>query len=743
MHLNQLIPSIMNKIKISIIFLLTLVPYICEAQERDSVEQDSIKSIILKEVEVKGNRRLYKASPDAIIYDVSSDSSLIGKNSFEALRNAPLLNVSRNGTIRSIGDWPIEYNVNGGQDILFSRNIRDALESLDAKYLKSIEIRIVRNVNGEEQLEVNFVTKGRILGYRGVANSQISDDRWRNGAYLFTKKNKCGFSLSYYNTWVWAHKSTGKSEEWRYNSDDRYYTTFETKDFGYKIDLNNIEMNFSYDITPLKVFSIFGRALLKANPHENSVTSSKVENQLSEQTYRYIKQGNYDPYNDAEYEFTVDYEQLFGENAERGKFYVGYEFYSRPTKTRSHGYYTLLETTSPEYVQEFYDYNTNKNESENWHTLNLTYRRKGDHHAFFLEDFLRYRDERYDVSLAKHYKYALTPYDQTDETDYQHDQLVNNLKLGYGFTSKKFGLQTGANYWFVRDESKGSEPQSSFSVNRQYITPYLDMSYTLSSRSRFNFSYGMGKQLPDIGALNPYVYTNTPGELSYGNPDLKSQTSHAITLANYSNLGKINLHTSFSQTFVKDIILRHMFLQGDILHITNSNLGRKYANRFQVSASSKITRTTWVQADANLSYTYYAKNENYKSNRGWKFSTNAYIEQELPLYFDLSLGGGYNTPNIYMQGKGSSNFYYNISIDKTFPKQRITISAEAKSFLPIHYTGTSTTSSAGYYYYSQSRSYHASFMLSFSWRFGKLKAEEHDTEENRYDHKDVKRNYNE
>lgn len=728
----------MNNARIFIALLLFLTSYICEAQE-----QDSIKSIMLQEVAVKGNLRLYKASPDAIIYDVSSDSSLIGKNSFEALRNAPLLNVARNGTVRSVGDWPIEYNVNGGQDILFSGNIRDALESLDSKYLKSIEVRLVRNMNGEEQLRVNFVTKGRILGYRGVMRSEVSDDRWRNGTYLFTKKNHVGFSLSYYNTWIWAHNSNDKSEEWRYNSENRYYTTSETKDFGYKADLNNIEMNFSYDLTPLKVFSIFGRAMLKANPQDNSVTSCKVEDKYSQQSYRYIQNDDYKLRSDAEYDFSVDYEQLFGENAERGKFYVGYEFYSRPIKIRDNGYYTLLEYNSPEYVQDFYDCITHKTEREDWHTLTLTYRRKGEYHSFYLEDFLRYRKERYDVSQTKQYKYALTPYDKTDGENYKYSQLANCLKIGYGYTAKKFGLQTGTNYWFVRDESNGSASQSCYSANRQFITPYLDMSYTLNSQTRFNLSYGMGKQLPDISALNPYVYANTPGQLSYGNPNLKAQTMQTISFSSYFRLGKINLHASLSTNFVKDIILRHSFLKDDILHITNNNIGRKFAGTTKISASSKITRTTWVQADANLSYTHYAKNDVYKSNQGWTFNTNAYIEQELPLFFDISLGGGYNTPDIYMQGRGSSNFYYNLCIDKTFNKQRITISAEARSFLPIHYTSTSTSSSTGYYYYSRSRSYHASFTLSLNWRFGKLNAEEHKTDEERYGHKDIKRDYNE
>lgn len=76
-----------------------LLPLTGHAQSNDST-----MSILLKEVAVKAQRDLYKTTSDAIIYNVSSDSTLIGKNSLEALRNAPLLRVERNGNIRSVGN---------------------------------------------------------------------------------------------------------------------------------------------------------------------------------------------------------------------------------------------------------------------------------------------------------------------------------------------------------------------------------------------------------------------------------------------------------------------------------------------------------------------------------------------------------------------------------------------------------------------------------------------------------------
>lgn len=715
-----------------------------QAQAQDNKkgnQPDSIPTTLLKEVSVKARRNLYKTRPDVIIYDVKADSSLIGKNSFEALRNVPLLNVERNGNIHSVGNWPIEYTVNGSYDRTVSGNIHDALESLEAKYLKRIEVRIVRNINGQQTLQINLVTKGRLWGYRGLGSSSLSDSNWRNGAFAFAKKNKFGATFSYYNNWRWGHDSRLNSEEWRYASNDLYHAKSEYKSSGFKVDLHNFETTLSYEITPLKVVSVYARTFLKTNPHNTSTNEYVAENNAGQQTYRYKQDGLF-KMNDSEYQVCLDYEQLFGENAERGKFYAGYEFYSRPNKEQNNNYYTLLEYINPSYVKDFFNYNKETSDNEDWHTLTVMYRRKFKQHTLYAEDFMRLRIEKEDITQQESYAYTDNPYETIERDQYRHNQFSNGLKIGYSYTTDKIEAKAGAFHQFLRDTSKKPLLNNSFSANQQFVTPYADFSYVPNWRVRFNLSYSMGKQVPNINSLNPYVDTTVPGEIFYGNPNLKPQTTQDISLSSNFRIGKFNFNASSTHSFGKDIILRHSFLKDNILNKTFNNVGKRHENLTKIGTSSKITPTTWMRLDASLYYTDYAATEYYNRNKGFTFSTTAYMEQELPHNFDINFGAGYNSPYIYMQGKGDKNFYYNLSVYKSFPKQRITVSAEANSFLPIYYKNSTTSSSENYYEITHHRSFHASFQLSVRWRFGKLKADEYSVDE-RYDHKDVKTNYDE
>lgn len=146
-----------------------------------------------------------------------------------------------------------------------------------------------------------------------------------------------------------------------------------------------------------------------------------------------------------------------------------------------------------------------------------------------------------------------------------------------------------------------------FSTTFQFVNPYADVSFTPKSNSLIRLSYALGHQVPDIGALNPYRNTDTPNEVSYGNPNLKAQTDNSISLSGNFRIGKFNLFASSTHTFTNNIILTHNFLEGNLLHSTQDNIGKRYENQTKVNLSSKITRTTWVQLEANLYHTDYAK----------------------------------------------------------------------------------------------------------------------------------------
>jgi hypothetical protein len=78
-----------------------------QAQEIDSVAYNKW----MNDVVVTAKIPLYQTKADVMIYNVACDSSLVNKDSYEALKYAPLIIAERNGTVRAMGDQSsITYN---------------------------------------------------------------------------------------------------------------------------------------------------------------------------------------------------------------------------------------------------------------------------------------------------------------------------------------------------------------------------------------------------------------------------------------------------------------------------------------------------------------------------------------------------------------------------------------------------------------------------------------------------------
>jgi hypothetical protein len=709
-----------------------------QAQEIDSVAYNKW----MNDVVVTAKIPLYQTKADVMIYNVARDSSLVDKDSYEALKYAPLIIAERNGTVRAVGDQSIEYLVNGMHDNAISGNIHDALESLPAKYLKRIEVRRERSIEGKEILQVNFVTKGRLMGYRGVVNSTLYDDRWRSGAYAFTKYKRIGMSLSYYNQWEWGHNKRTDTEEHRDGDTPLSLVNRSKKEGAYKVDMHNIELNLSYEVGPLKVFTLYGRALYKSNPRIDGTVWGLAQSASGDLTYAYRQDERYRVNNDAEYTLTFDYEQLFGEEGKNGKFYAEYEYYRRPVNAVTQENYTNLEYASTDYVSDFYDMTEHLRKYEDWHSFSLTYRRKLNGHEFYLEELLRYRNEEEDINNEALYNYRPDVYTTVTQTQYDHRQWANLSKMGYAFSNRRLKVRAGGTYTYMHDVSKQEEIKNRFSFDQSYITPYVDANYVFSGKTSLYVSYAQGRQVPGIGALNPYVYTNVPGEVSYGNPNLKAETSHAFSVSPTLRVRKVNLYGGLTYTKSSNLILEHTFLQDNLLHRTKDNLGKRDEVKLQVNASSKCTRTTWARIGARLYYTNYRATSMYQRNDGFTFTCEGSVEQELSHNFDLSASAGYNTPWIFLQGEGGRSYYYGLRLDKSYPKQRLTVGISANIFIPVHYTKRHESYSEGYSCITYNRYYQASFQVNVSWRFGKLKAEQRETDKV-IEHNDIKQSYDE
>ena len=96
---------------------------------------------ILREVTVSAIRNKFHVKSDRYVYDVASDSALVGKSAFEALGRIPILNTTIDGHISSMQGKNLVYKVNGLSSLTLTGDLQTALRSLKADYIKRIELK--------------------------------------------------------------------------------------------------------------------------------------------------------------------------------------------------------------------------------------------------------------------------------------------------------------------------------------------------------------------------------------------------------------------------------------------------------------------------------------------------------------------------------------------------------------------------------------------------------------------------
>lgn len=171
----------------------------------------------LRDVVVRGRRKLYRILPDQIVYDVDADTTLRGKNSFEAMKNVPTLVVLNRGDISTVDGTPIEYRMTGLTNPMLTGRLSDVLRKLPARTIKRIELRTTYR-NQQELTIVNIVTKGRVEGYVASAGTELDQEccfnyvngRFKIGRWTAVLNNSIP---------VWYDpKSTTTTDEYRYDS---------------------------------------------------------------------------------------------------------------------------------------------------------------------------------------------------------------------------------------------------------------------------------------------------------------------------------------------------------------------------------------------------------------------------------------------------------------------------------------------------------------------------------------------
>jgi len=304
-----------------------------------------------------------------------------------------------------------------------------------------------------------------------------------------------------------------------------------------------------------------------------------------------------------------------------------------------------------------------------------------------------------------------------------------------GLKVKKISGRLGVRYEHTKQEVKYLLGKGdNFDKNFDDLVPSASIGYKLTDMSNLRFGYNMRIYRPGIWYLNPYLDDSNPTNISQGNSHLDSEKSHSFNLS-YSNFTqKFNINLSARYSFTNNSIERvteqvkdtEIFgLQNptgkEVLYSTYQNIGKSRNASLSGYINWNATSNTRIYANLYGNYTYL-EGANGLKNDGWNLFAYGGAQQSLPHDWRISLNIYGQTPWIMLQGKGSSFFDYGLSVNKSFLKKRLTLSAFASNFFKKYQHPTSSIEGVGFIQDSWNKYTRQRFGVSISYRIGELKA---------------------
>ena len=678
----------------------------------------------LGEVRVSAQRPLVKVDIDKLVYNLEEDPEAKVSNTLDMLRKVPMVTVDGDDQIQLKGSTNFKIYMNGKPSNLLSNNPAEVLKSMPANSVKNIEV--ITDPGAKYDAEgiggiINIITtKNALQGYTGTGRVNGSSlGRVGGGGYISLKAGKLGLTANYnynYNREPW-NESTSIREDLE-NDEQHFLTQNGRRKNNGPFQFGSLEG--SYEIDSLNLLTV-GANLFHGKMTNRSEYTVNMQDINRNPVYDYNRNS------DATETFgstdiSVDYQHSTHKKDEL--LTISYRFSHSPNDNKD---YTELKNVVNYNPWLGYPQNNINKASTNEHTGQVDYTTP------------TWKDQTLEVGAKYIFRQSRSNTDRTAFNDslniweditskdshFRHTQHIYSAYLGYSMKFDKFGVKAG-----VRAEGTALDVKYEMAPDMNFDTHYFDVvpnatvSYQLNMAQQLRLGYNMRIQRPGIWYLNPYVNNADPQNISFGNPNLDSEKSNNINL-NYSMFAqKFSINASATYTFVNNSIERYTFIDPEnpgIFQTTYGNIGKKQSTGLFVYANWNPVPLFRIYMNGGMDYTDLKSEKNDMANSGFSGRIFAGTQFNFPLDFRLNVHGGYFSPWIQLQGKGSPFYFTGISVNKDFLKKKLSVQLSFQNPFWKRMKMESTTSDDTFFRREINYRTMRMLMVSVSYRFGTLK----------------------
>lgn len=684
----------------------------------------------LDNVIVTSNRPVVVNTVDKIIYNVANDLTSQGGVALDVLKKVPQVNVDVDGNVELQGNPNIRFLINGKPSSVFGNSLTDALASIPASNIKSIEAITTPGAKYDAQGTggiINIILKdSKVRGINGTVNLSAGT-RLENGAFNINYHHD-NFSLNaFFNGNAQLRSQTPFTQN-RTSLDTSSDQTTKLLQNGYNNFIRNgfqTGVGMDWDVTKqdnisasFAVNHFYSKSsgithieqdVLNANNNttssENSVRNALARNNIH--AYEWSLNYLHKMKKDGE-SLSILYNANYGtpqSYSELTQNYIGQTFpymgLVNNNPGRDHQNYVSADYTNP--IGSNFKLETGLKGSWQNFTSNTaiqTYKPSSD---VFVDDPTQ--------SYWMHYR-----------MDVYAAYVSGNFNIGHFLDVKAGGRYE---YTHVNIDYPNTHIPS-YGI----FVPSIILSHKIDEMQLVKLAYTRRLERPEYKDLNPYLNISDPYNISTGNPLLRPEIGNNFELG-YSrslngggnfyiaameriNTSDIKPYTSFYPTYtVGDSTY-------DNVSITNRvNAGTEYNTGAIITSSLPFGKFN-IRENLMLLHRKMINELDHTTTNSFTWRLNANLSYQWTPTFVSEIFGDYRSAFKSIQGKVPQQFTYTIAVRKQFWNKKASIGLTATNPFNQYVNQVTTIIANNYNSYYRRQIPYRSFGISFSYKFGKV-----------------------
>ncbi len=668
----------------------------------------SPKNKVLKEATVEGEKSLIETRIDKLVYNASKDLTSKGGNAGDVLRKVPMVTVDLDGKVMLQGTQNVKILINNKPSSILAGSIDIAMKLIPADEIERVEV--ITSPSAKYDAEgtggiINIITKRKnMAGTNGSVNIGAGTRSSNLYGDINYKNGRFGSGLSIGGS---GYHGRGSLTNTRITTDSATTLTL-LQDGPNSLTGMGPYIKWTTDIdvtskntisTALEYYSFYQRVKSENSNYLNGENlfdaSSKVNT------------------DNIGYDALLEYRRFF-ENQDRDWTIT----LQHSNNTDITDYNVERNNLQPPTGNSF---ELSNNENVNRETTLQTDFTNPFSKKFTLETGAKalVRNVTSDSKTAISFPASGFP-ESSNVSAFNYDQNIYAAYAVGALSLKKFGFKVGAR--FEQTELKGDQDSDTTRFNGSYnnVIPSATFSFR-EDKYQFKLSYTQRIQRPSMDLLNPYRNTNDPFKITYGNPHLDAETSHAFELGYsfFKSKGSVNI-TAFHR-FTKNAIEQYSILNGQVYETTYDNIGENTSDGVSVGAN---IRYRGLSVSINTNVYYYEV----KSNRPELPAKNSAINYNVNLFSTLKINdrytlqafGTFNGPRYSVQGYTTSFFYYTVGGRREFKNKKGGFGFGLDNFATPYIHFKSKYEGANFSNTSDNKIFFPGVRVNFDYRFGQM-----------------------